>query len=123
MTRTDPVVIKLNCEANPSTDTVEYDRAEWNAMTPTERATALDYMVDEHIGNAGGAGWHIPDEDDEASVGSVQAKVPLPLASNTAALDAAQEWLADPNRPSGSVYDSAKDLLARIDAALTGKEN
>ncbi|MFI7073526.1 DUF7167 family protein [Micromonospora sediminicola] len=120
--RTDPVIIELNCEANPSTDTVEIDRAEWNAMTPGERAAMIDAMVDEHIGNSGGAGWHIDDENDYATVGTAPAKIPLPLADNNAALEAVSAWLADPRSPSGDVDTSARHLLARLDAALAGKK-
>ncbi len=122
MTRTEPVIIELNCKAHPSRDTVKYDRAQWDAMTPTDRAVMLDDMTNEHISNAGGGGWYIADADDEASVGTVPTTTALPLSDNTAVLDAVQTWLADPHRPNGAVYYSARDLLARIDAALTGKE-
>lgn len=77
MTRTDPVIIELNCEAKPSTNTVKYDRAEWEAMTPAERAEALDDMVETHMSNAGGGGWYIANEDDEASVGTRPVKYPI----------------------------------------------
>ncbi|MET8278329.1 hypothetical protein [Micromonospora sp. NPDC005174] len=115
--RTDPVVIELNCEANPSTDTVEIDRAEWDAMTPSDRAVMLNDMVDEHISTSGGGGWYIADTDDEASVGTTPTKVALPLADNAAVLDAVEKWLIG----RGLGYE-ARDLLARIDAAITGKE-
>lgn len=119
--RTDPVIIELNCEAHPSKDTVEIDRSEWDAMTPADRAVMLDNLTAEHINNAGGGGWHIDDPVDEAAVGMPPMTVALPLTGNPAVLNAVQKWLADPNRPSGPVYDSARDLLARIDAAITGK--
>ncbi|MEV2239568.1 hypothetical protein [Micromonospora sp. NPDC049891] len=122
MTRRDPVIIELNCEAHPSTDTVEYDRDQWNKMTPAERASALDEMVDEHISNAGGGGWHIEDPDDYNTVGSTPTKVELPLADHPAVVAAVEAWLSNPQRPSGPVYASARDLLARIDAAITGKQ-
>lgn len=64
-----PVIVKLSCEANPGTDTTEFDRAEWDAMAPTERAVALDDAVDTHIGNQGGGSYYIADPDDEAMVG------------------------------------------------------
>lgn len=67
--RTDPVIVRLNCEATPSNDTQTIDRAEWDDMTPAERAERLDDMVQTHIGNAGGGGWHIADREDEAAVG------------------------------------------------------
>lgn len=120
--RTDPVIISLSCEAHPSKDTVELDRADWDNMTPTDRAIMLDNMVSEHINNAGGGGYHIEDEDDLNAVGAAPITVPLPLAHNPAVLAAVQQWLADPNRPSGPVHESAAHLLARIDAAILGKE-
>ncbi|MEV1013821.1 hypothetical protein AB0I89_24010 [Micromonospora sp. NPDC049801] len=116
--RTDPVVIELNCEANPSTDTVEIDRARWNDMTPTERAVMLDDMTDEHIGNAGGGGWYIADTDDEASVGTVPTTYPVDV-------DAAMRLVVRYGvecRQNGPLTDTAEQLLTRIRTAITGKE-
>ncbi len=53
---------------------------------------------------------------------AITGKEAQPLAGNPAVTDAVETWLASPRRPSGPVYASAQDLLARIDAALTGKE-
>lgn len=69
-TRTGPVIVELLCEAERSAGTEEIDRAEWNAMTPAERAKTLDDMLATHMANAGGGGWRIPDPDDEAEVGT-----------------------------------------------------
>lgn len=66
--RTDPVIVRLSCEAERSTETEEIDRAEWKAMTPVERGMLLDRMIATHMANAGGGGWYIADPDDEAEV-------------------------------------------------------
>lgn len=62
-----PVTVTLTCEAHPSTETVEIDRADWDAMTPAERADLLDVMAAEHVASAGGYGWHISNPDDAAA--------------------------------------------------------
>lgn len=71
-----PVIVTLTCEANPSTDTQEIDRAEWAAITPGERLALIQDLADTHVANAGGYGWYIDDSDDEAAVGD---SVPDPL--------------------------------------------
>lgn len=71
-----PVVVTLSCEAHPSTETHEIDRAEWDAMTPGHRLALLDDMVATHMANAGGGGWAIEDPEDEAAVSET---VPDPL--------------------------------------------
>ncbi|MEU1240079.1 hypothetical protein ABZ388_06940 [Micromonospora parva] len=76
--RTDPVVITLNCEAQPSIDTAEIDRAEWDAMTPQQRAVEVQTLASEHMNNSGGYGWHINDPDDYAAVGEPPAP-PAPI--------------------------------------------
>lgn len=40
-----------------------------------------------------------------------------PLADDPAAVEVVENWLANPARPSGPAYASARDLLSRIDAA------
>lgn len=69
-TKTGPVIVNINVEASPSETTIEIDRAEWDTMTPAGRGALLDNMVQTELGNAGGAGWGIADQDDEAAVGT-----------------------------------------------------
>ncbi len=117
MTRNDrPVIVKLSCEATPSTDTQQIDRAEWDAMTPAQRATMLDNMVDEHIGNAGGGGWHIADPDDEAAVGLPEVLRPID-ADEVMDLVIAYGAECGTNNPSGR----ADALLEQIRQAVRGK--
>lgn len=81
-----PVVVILNCEANPSTDTIEIDRAGWNRMTPAERAEFINESLEAHVANAGGYGWHIDDPDDLAAVGTATAQQAAPNVDRIVAL-------------------------------------
>jgi hypothetical protein len=54
--------------ARPSTDEIEFDRAEWDAATPAERREWLDNAVWQAIDNAGGGGYHLLDETDWAAL-------------------------------------------------------
>lgn len=64
---TEPVRVTINVEARPTTETVEIDRAEWDAMTPADRRALLDDMAEAAMQNAGGYGWGIDNPDDEAA--------------------------------------------------------
>lgn len=64
---TDPVRVTINIEINPTTETVEIDRAEWDAMTPADRRAMCDDLAEAAMQNAGGYGWHIADPSDEAA--------------------------------------------------------
>lgn len=110
-----PVIVTLNCEARPSTDTQEIDRAEWDAMTPAERLALIEDMSTTHMTNAGGYGWAIEDPDDEAMVGG---SAPNPLRELA-------EWLAAQRpvvgvRPSVIAGPDARlnDAIARARQAL-----
>lgn len=65
---TGPVRVRITVEASPSVDEVEIDRAEWAAMTPEQRNQLLEEMTMEAVNNAGGAGWHLLNPDDEADI-------------------------------------------------------
>lgn len=69
--RTDPVVVTLVCEASERIETERIDRAEWNAMTPTERAKRVHASAAENMNDSGGYGWNIADESDAAMVGDL----------------------------------------------------
>lgn len=116
--QTRPVIVQLNCEANPSTNTEEIDRAEWDAMTPAERGAMLDEMVNTHMSNSGGGGWYIADTDDEASVG-------FSAATRVVDVDAVMKLVtaygAECGR-GGSLEGRALGLLDTIREAITGKE-
>lgn len=60
-----PVRVRVFVEANPTEDTVEFPRDQWNRMTPAERGTLLDEWVDRAISDAGGAGYQLLDPADE----------------------------------------------------------
>jgi hypothetical protein len=64
---TEPVYVTIRVEANPTTETVEIDRAEWDAMTPADRRALLDDMAEIAMQNAGGFGWGIDDPADAAA--------------------------------------------------------
>lgn len=73
MSRNDePVKVTLNFEVgyihnSATTEEVDIDRAEWEAMTPAERTKLLDDMADEYMANVCSYGWHIDDSDDYAA--------------------------------------------------------
>jgi hypothetical protein len=77
LTAKGPVKVIVNVEANPSIETYEIDRAEWDAMTPGQRYKYLNGMAMEDMNNAGGCGWHIEDAEDAAMVG-IDPKPELP---------------------------------------------
>lgn len=52
---------KLTVEASPSTERFSIPRAEWDAMTPRQRAELLHEMATDHMNNAGGYGYHLDD--------------------------------------------------------------
>jgi hypothetical protein len=115
-----PVVVTLSCEANPSQESVEIDRDEWEAMTPAQRLRECDEMLTDHVTNAGGSGWWIDDPDDAWMVGEPTA-VRDPLRELA-------EWLVsldDPvNPPDLSFRLSAaaiEALAARAREALGGE--
>lgn len=62
----DPVVVSLNVEgfSGRSTEEIEIDRAEWDALTPEGRSELLQELADEHAANHVGWGWHIDNPDD-----------------------------------------------------------
>lgn len=106
-----PVIVTLNCEANPSTDTVEIDRAEWEAMTPAERYAYVTNAADEHINSSGGYGWYIADPDDEAMMGDA---APDPLRELA-------EWVASiaDEPPGPEEYPvSMEEIITRAHEAL-----
>jgi len=116
--KTSPVIVELNCEANPSTQTIEYDRDEWDAMTPSQRAVVLDDEVQNHMANCGGGGWYIEDPDDETSVGDAPIVVRLDV-------DDVMRLVADYGtacRETGPLSDAAKDLLSAIRRTLAGED-
>lgn len=61
----EPVRVEVFVEANPTTGTVEIDRAVWAKMTPKERSDLLDEFVQQAIADAGGAGYRLLDSMDE----------------------------------------------------------
>lgn len=65
--KTDPVRVTINIEVNPTIEHHEIDRTEWDAMTPAERRSYIDDLMDAAVQNAGGYGWHIDDPDDLAA--------------------------------------------------------
>lgn len=77
-----PVIVTLSCEAREGTQTVEIDRAEWDAMTPAQRAQDLNERAVDFVNNQGGYGWWIDDPEDSAAAAAeegVGETVPDPL--------------------------------------------
>ena len=116
--RTDPVLIELNCEAQEGADTVEVDRTEWNALTPTQRAVLVQELAAEHMNNQGGYGWHIDNEDDMESVGPTPTLYPVDVE---AAMKLVVQYGVE-CRQNGPLTDNAEQWLTRIRKAITGKE-
>lgn len=63
------VRIEMHVEAfaDSRDETFEVNRAEWESMTPAERAALAQEVTDEFMANHVSAGWHITDPDDYAS--------------------------------------------------------
>jgi hypothetical protein len=66
-----PVIVEIFTAARASinseqSDTVEIDRAEWDAMTPAERSRLCDELADTTAYNRFEWGWNIKDEQDMA---------------------------------------------------------
>lgn len=66
MAKTGPVRVTVTVEAHPTTEEHEIDRDRWNRMTPAERRAELDSIAEEVMTSAGGYGWALADQDDEA---------------------------------------------------------
>lgn len=64
-----PVRASLNVqwEGGHRIEEIEIDRAEWDAMSPDERAKMLDQESTSHAADYVGWGWHIADPDDLAA--------------------------------------------------------
>lgn len=103
-----PVVVTLSCEANPKQETVEIDRAEWDAMTPAERARMLSDMAVDHINNSGGGGWWIDDPEDSAAADAVGEVEPDPLRELA-------EWIlrAGQNVTNDQIVTRAREALGK----------
>lgn len=105
-----PVIVTLSCEAAPSTETEEIDRAEWDALTPGQRLALLETLADTHVANAGGYGWGIDDPADEAMVGDRAADPLRELA----------EWLASRYQPMSTkvAKETLDNAISRARRAL-----
>jgi hypothetical protein len=64
----DAVVVSLHVEGfgGQSDETITVERAEWDAMTPAERAELLDDEATAHAADHVAWGWHIDNPDDLA---------------------------------------------------------
>jgi hypothetical protein len=93
----EPIVVRLSVEANPSEGTTTIERAEWDAMSPYQRYVMLQDMVDTEIGNAGGAGWYLESgatdaEIDASPPGESLASVHAALRQHMSTLQDQQPW-------------------------------
>lgn len=61
----DVVRAEVIIEVHPRIEPVEWDRAEWEAMTPAERELAVRVAGEAAIANAGGYGVRFLNPDDE----------------------------------------------------------
>lgn len=68
----EPVRIEVHVEGfgGHSTETVEVDRAEWDALDPADRDKLCDDLAAGHAADYVGWGWHIADPADLASTQS-----------------------------------------------------
>jgi hypothetical protein len=111
-----PVRVELHAEWNggDSTEVYEYDRAEWEAMTPAERRSMLESDAMDHMSSSGAScGYSIlgddagSDEDQEAALPHL-ADQPAITGGQTARVDELDRWL-DAADVAG--YASVTDLL------------
>lgn len=61
----DVVRAEIIIEVRPCVEWVEWNRAEWEAMTAAERDRAAHDAIDVAIANAGGCGIRFENPDDE----------------------------------------------------------